>query len=101
MSSIDDRFKHESLQDGDSIVRYINALSEGFQSGALLFCSDNKRLVLKPQGLVGLNVEAKKKGNEIKLALKFRWTEESNGEDLTMKPLVISSTSLDSTDLDN
>lgn len=96
MSSHDDRFKHESLQDGDSIVQYINALSEGFQNGALLFCSENQRMVLKPQGLVGLNVEAKKKGNEIKLALKFRWTEESNGEDLTMKPLVISAPDQDS-----
>ena len=65
MSSNDNRFKHESLQDGASIVQYINALSEGFQNGALLFCSENQRLVLKPQGLVGLNVEAKKKGNEI------------------------------------
>lgn len=96
MSSNDDRFKHESLQDGDSIVQYINALSEGFKNGALLFCSDNQRLVLKPQGLVGLHVEAKKKGNEIKLSLKFRWTEESNGEELTMKPLVISASDRDS-----
>jgi amphi-Trp domain-containing protein len=96
MSSANDHFKHESLQDGDSIVRYIDALSEGFQSGALLFCSEKQRLVLKPQGLVGLEVEAKKRGNEIKLALKFRWTEESNGDDLTMKPLVISSTERDS-----
>jgi amphi-Trp domain-containing protein len=87
----EDRFKHESLQDAESIVRYIEALSEGFQNGALLFSSDDKRLVLKPRGLVRLEVEAKKRGEEIKLSLKFRWTEEAGADALTMSPLVISS----------
>jgi len=93
--SSDDRFKHESLQDQESIVRYLQALCDGFQSGALLFASDNQRLVLKPQGLVALEVEAKKKNNEIKLGIKIRWTEEPNGEELTMKPLVITSVDQD------
>lgn len=92
MSSGNDSFKHESLQDCDSIIKYINALGEGFSQGALLFMSDGKRVVLKPQGLVKLEIEAKRKDDQIKLALKFRWTEEeSGGTDLTMKPLVISS----------
>jgi amphi-Trp domain-containing protein len=86
----EDRFKHESLQDAESIVRYIEALSEGFQNGALLFSSDDKRLVLKPRGLVRLEVEAKKRGEEIKLSLKFRWTEEAGVEAANTSPLVIS-----------
>ncbi|MFH1061222.1 MAG: amphi-Trp domain-containing protein [Pseudomonadota bacterium] len=92
MSSSNESFKHESLQDCDSIIKYIDALSEGFSQGALLFMSDGKRVVLKPQGLIKLEIEAKRKDDQIKLALKFRWTEEEgSGNDLTMKPLVISS----------
>jgi amphi-Trp domain-containing protein len=92
MSSSGDSFKHESLQDCDSITKYIDALSEGFTQGALSFMSDGQRVVLKPQGLIKLEVEAKRKDRQIRLALKFRWTEEEMGAgDLAMKPLVISS----------
>ena len=92
MSSTSDSFKHESLQDCESITKYINALSDGFTQGALVFMSDGQRVVLKPQGLIKLEVEAKRKDRQIRLALKFRWTEEdTDAGDLAVKPLVISS----------
>jgi amphi-Trp domain-containing protein len=77
MSSGADRFKHESLQDTETIVQYLNALKEGLQGGTLALTSDDHRLLLKPQGLINLDVEAKRKGDEVKLVIKLRWNEES------------------------
>ncbi|ADK83759.1 hypothetical protein Deba_0384 [Desulfarculus baarsii DSM 2075] len=90
MSSSDNSFKHVSLQDSQSIVGYLEALSAGLKQGALLFCTENKRLVLKPQGLIKLEVEAKRKDEQMKLTLKFRWNEESLGEgDLAVRPMTM------------
>ncbi|MCF8033166.1 MAG: amphi-Trp domain-containing protein [Desulfarculaceae bacterium] len=83
------RFKHQSMQDSQSIVRYLTALKDGFENGALVFSTNGKRLVLKPQGLVNLEVEAKRKGEGIKLSLKFRWTEEEPATEEGGQPLLI------------
>lgn len=91
MSSASDSFKHESLQDCDSILKYFNALGEGFCNGTLSFSTDSKRLVLKPRGLIRLEVEAKRKGEQVKVNLTFRWSEERAGAgEAAEEPLTIS-----------
>jgi amphi-Trp domain-containing protein len=89
MSSSSERFKHESLEDNESIVKYLEALRDGFAKGALLLSTDNRKLLAQPRGLINLDVEAKKKDDEIKLTLKFRWVEESTHTDVGTKPLNI------------
>ena len=89
MSSSGNRFKHESLQDCESIVSYLDALKEGFQSGALLFSMNGSELVLRPEGLINLNLEAKKKGEEVKLTIRLRWSEEEETQDSESSPLNI------------
>ena len=89
MSSSANRFRHESLQDCQSIINYLIALKDGFESGALLFSTDGRNLVLKPDGLINLNVEAKRKGEEIKLSLKMRWSENEGGGNPEDQPLLI------------
>lgn len=89
MSDSASRFKHRSIQDPKSIVRYLSALKDGFEKGALIFSTNGKRLVVKPQGLVDLEVEAKRKGEGIKLALKFRWNEDEPAIDDGDQPLLI------------
>ncbi len=85
-------FKHESLQDCDSITKYFNALSEGFCGGTLSLSTDSKRLLLKPHGLIRLEVEGKRKDGQVKLSLHFHWSEEAPGtEDAAEESLVISS----------
>lgn len=84
-----DRFKHESLQDAKSIVKYLEALGVGFSNGAIRFLSDDREFVLNPQGLVNLVVEAKRKNDEIKLNLKFKWTEGTGREEEIDRPLTI------------
>jgi amphi-Trp domain-containing protein len=76
MSKNDDHFSYESLQDRESIIKYLNALNEGFANGQLLFGSKQKQLTLNPQGLVKFDIEGKRKEGEVRLKLKFTWKEE-------------------------
>ena len=70
-----DRFKHESLEDTETIAKYLRALWEGFEQGSIQFSTDDRELQLNPQGLISLEVEARRKYSDVKLSLKFRWTE--------------------------
>ncbi|MEW5912461.1 MAG: amphi-Trp domain-containing protein [Thermodesulfobacteriota bacterium] len=89
MSDQSGRFKHQSIEDPHSIVKYLKALTNGFESGVLVFSTNGKSLVVKPQGLVNLEVEAKRKGVDIKLGLKFRWSEEGPEHQEGGQPLFI------------
>ena len=80
MSSSSNRFKHESLEDSKTIVKYLKALQEGFEQESIMFTSDSRQLVINPCGLINMEVEAKRKGDDIKLTLQFRWSEQDNKE---------------------
>ncbi|MBF0531233.1 MAG: amphi-Trp domain-containing protein [Deltaproteobacteria bacterium] len=92
MNSINDHFKHESLEDVESIINYLSALKEGFETGALRFSSDDQILILKPQGLVNMDVDVRRKGDEVRLAVRLRWNEgiapkKPQNRSLQIKPL--------------
>lgn len=75
MSKQTDEFEHESIQDVASIVKYLEAITQGFQTGRLLFCAGKKELVLKPQGTLKFAVQAKRKGDRVKFSLNVGWNE--------------------------
>jgi len=75
MSSTDDEFRHESIQDTESIVEYLYALMEGFQNKKILFGTTKKKLILLPNGLLRLAVRAKRKDKDVKVSLKISWSE--------------------------
>lgn len=83
------RFKHESFEDNETISQYFSAMKDGFKSGALVFTSEDRQLALHPNGLINLEIEARRKGDEIKLSLKFKWTEETENENDKSAPLSI------------
>ena len=85
------RFIHESLQDTQSVVKYLEALAEGFRNGSLVLASDEAELTLIPRGLLRLEVDAKRKASEVKLAIRLRWTEEEGHGDPPRGSLQISS----------
>lgn len=69
------RFKFESVQDADSLRRYLEALTVGFASGDIRFSSRDGEVALHPRGMIGFLVEAKSSGGRMKLHLKFSWRE--------------------------
>lgn len=71
-----DEFKHESLQDLKSIGQYLKAITEGLESGRVDLSDDSGQLALYPNGLLSLELRAKRRGNRAKLQLKLTWTEE-------------------------
>jgi amphi-Trp domain-containing protein len=71
-----DEFKHESLQDLRSIGQYLKANTEGLEAGRVDLSDDSGHLALFPNGLLSLELRAKRRGNRAKLQLKLTWTEE-------------------------
>lgn len=69
-------FYHESVEDKDSIVKYLHTLSEGFHSRKLEFSSGGNRIVFEPTGLIQVEIKAKNRNGKTKLSVKFAWKEE-------------------------
>jgi amphi-Trp domain-containing protein len=75
MSSTKDEFRHESLQDQQSIVKYLNAIAEGITNGKLTVGDDDQQFDLFPQGLLKLEFKAKRKSGKVKLEFEVSWKE--------------------------
>jgi amphi-Trp domain-containing protein len=71
-----DEFQHESLQDAKSMGEYLKAIVQGLEAGYLDLSDDNGQLVLRPIGLLGLELRANRKGNRAKLVIELSWTED-------------------------
>ena len=84
------RFKYESVQDAETLRRYLEAITAGFAAGEVRFASHEGEVSLHPRGMIGFLVEAKSMGGRMKLHLKFSWREASGeddgGEGLTIAP---------------
>lgn len=75
-------FRHESLQDSKAIVRYLDALSEGFEKGTLQFRDQEGEIVLEPSGMIRFEVTASRKAGRYSVALKLSWKQaEAEGKD--------------------
>ena len=74
----DGTFKFESVQDIESILPYIEALTQGLTKGKLKLVSKDRELVLEPRGPINFDVEAKRKGNRLRLQLKLTWKDEDD-----------------------
>jgi len=74
LASNDEEFTFQSLQDPESIVKYLDALGQGLSSGHLYLGTKKKKLILKPNGLLTLDVKAKRREKKVKLEIKISWT---------------------------
>ena len=71
-----DEFQHESLQDSTSIGEYLRAIIQGLEAGHIDLSDDGGQLVLHPNGLIGLELHAKRKGNRARLQIELSWSED-------------------------
>ncbi|MBD3373178.1 MAG: amphi-Trp domain-containing protein [Candidatus Coatesbacteria bacterium] len=85
----DEEFTHESLQDVESVVKYLKAICDGFENGLMIFGKTTDQVMLQPQGLLKLNLEVKRKKNRSKLTVKVTWTEGKSRESDTPEMLII------------
>ncbi|WP_291323653.1 amphi-Trp domain-containing protein [Desulfonatronospira sp.] len=80
------RFFLESLQDRETICKYLDALKEGFQQGEIHFSSKEELLNLEPCGLIKFIIKARKKDGEITLDLSFKWAEDESSPEYLEEP---------------
>jgi len=69
------KFEMESLQDRETVCKYLEALKEGFIQGVINLSSNEENLSVVPGGLIKFTIKAKKKNGEVKLNLRFRWAD--------------------------
>ena len=82
-------FLHESLQDAKSIISYLDAIRDGFASGALNLRDDKGDISLHPNGLVRLQIDASRKQDRVKLAIRLAWREDGGADQSGGSSLVI------------
>jgi amphi-Trp domain-containing protein len=81
-------FRYEGLQDASDVTAYFEALRDGFAKGALSLSQGEQQLLLTPQGMVTVTVEAKRKDDDCKIKFSVRWKDRS-GENDAKAPLSI------------
>ncbi len=84
----DDDFRHESVQDTRSIVRYLQAITVGIEKGHIQLGAAEQLLELRPTGMVELEVHAKRKGGRVEFMLELHWRE-TDEHDLAGNTLTI------------
>lgn len=84
-------FEHESLQDRDSILRYLHAIGEAIQQGKVSLASNSTKFVLETPPLLKFDVRARQKSDSAQIVLKISWKKPKKGSGLHVEPLVIES----------
>ena len=69
-------FQHESIEDRESIIKYLETLSDGFCKGKIEFRSGQDNIVLEPSGLIQIEIKVKNHSKKSKLSVKFVWKDQ-------------------------
>ena len=73
MSQGKKNFRHESLQDRDSIQVILKAITQGVAKGKLTLSDEEGEMVLNPEGLLQLKVTATQDTDRHRLNLRITW----------------------------
>jgi amphi-Trp domain-containing protein len=68
-------FRHESVQDRESVLAYLEAVAEGVRQGRLVLRSDVDELVVEPAGLLNLRVSVRRLDMHTRLAVTLSWAD--------------------------
>jgi amphi-Trp domain-containing protein len=66
-------FRHESLQDRDSIQAILKAITQGVAKGKLTLSDEEGEMELNPDGLLQLKVTAAQDTDRHRLNLRITW----------------------------
>ncbi len=66
-------FRHESLQDKESVVRLIKALTSGLSKGKLTLEDEDGKMVMQPEGLMNLKITASQNDQRSRVVLRLTW----------------------------
>jgi amphi-Trp domain-containing protein len=80
-------FRHESLQDRESVQAILKAITQGVAKGKLTLSDEEDEMVLNPDGLLQLKVTATQDTDRHRINLRITWQaeDESLKSDKTLK----------------
>ena len=73
MDHSDKTFRHESLQDSESIQDLLQSLCKGLARGKLKFSDEDGDIVLAPRGLLNFRLSATADESEDRVSIKISW----------------------------
>jgi len=73
----DTRFKHESLQDKDTIADLLDTLKTSIAKGKIVLEEDDHQLTLEPKGLLHLKISANQEDGQSRINLRVSWQDEN------------------------
>jgi len=85
MATEDKEFAHESVQDRNSVVRYLSAVGEGIEQGRLLLSTNGEKFVLEAPPLLRFDVRAKQKRNRAEIVIKIGWKSHKRSRELKVE----------------
>jgi amphi-Trp domain-containing protein len=75
------RFRHESLQDKESIQAILKALAKGLAKGELSFSDDEGKMVMQPEDLLNLKLTASENEAHKRIDIRISWYSEEEPAD--------------------
>lgn len=69
-------FRHESLQDTQSIQSILKALTKGIGKGRLRFSDESGEIIMEPKGLLDLKLTASREEGRHRVMLRITWQED-------------------------
>jgi amphi-Trp domain-containing protein len=72
-------FRHQSLQDGQSIQDILRAINSGISRGKITFSDEDGKIVLRPEGLLDLKLTATREDNRNRVTIRISWQVEDDG----------------------
>jgi amphi-Trp domain-containing protein len=76
-------FRHESLQDKDTIQEILKSITEGVGKGKLTFSDDTGELVMQPEGLLNLKVTASQDDTRHRIDIRITWQRDEKAKQKT------------------
>lgn len=76
MADNKNNFRHESLQDAESIAGLLKAIIKGLDKGKLNFSDSDGEIQLQPKGLLNVKLKASKEEGRNRFTMSVSWQEE-------------------------
>lgn len=80
MKNDNNDFRHESLQDKETIIHLLASLQQGLSDGTLSFSDEDNKITLKPSGLLNLKIKASGNSELNVLDIRISWQSHKDGK---------------------
>lgn len=71
-------FRHESLQDVQSIRDILKSITSGLDTGRVTFSDEEDEILMEPEGLLHLKLTASQEENRQRINIRITWQKEDN-----------------------